>query len=100
MKAQLPIQIEIDELIVALNFYPQHCPSPPGKNSQEIRDLSDAIKRIGEKLHPGLDPSGTFRNENGVYMKLMNFRSLDPSYTSEGKTGLPRSSNTDKEGLG
>ena len=88
---------ERDELIVALNFYLQHRPSPPGKNSREIRDLSDAIKRIGEKLHPGLDPSATFRNENGVYMKLMNFRSLDPSYTSEGKTGLPRGSNTDKE---
>jgi 5-methylcytosine-specific restriction protein A len=26
-----------------------------------------------------------YRNTNGVYMKLMNFRSLDPEYTREGK---------------
>lgn len=31
-----------------------------------------------------------FRNANGVYMKLMNFRRFDPNYTAEGKVGLTR----------
>lgn len=88
---------ERDELILALSFYLQTRPNPPGKNSAEIRDLSVAIRRIGNRLHPSLDPSETFRNENGVYMKLMNFRSLDPSYVSDGKTGLARGSSRDRE---
>ena len=31
-----------------------------------------------------------FRNVNGVYMKLMNFRRLDPKFTSTGRVGLQR----------
>jgi hypothetical protein len=29
-----------------------------------------------------------YRNVNGVYMKLTNFRRFDPAYTSAGKVGL------------
>jgi len=32
----------------------------------------------------------SFRNANGVYMKLMNFRRFDPHFMSAGKKGLPR----------
>jgi hypothetical protein len=31
-----------------------------------------------------------FRNPNGVYMKLMNFRRFDPVYRAQGKSGLVR----------
>jgi 5-methylcytosine-specific restriction enzyme A len=86
-----------DELIIALDFYLRHRRSPPGKNSQEIRELAEVIKRVGERLYPGAGSSSTFRNENGVYMKLMNFRSVDPLYTSEGKTGLVRGARADEE---
>jgi 5-methylcytosine-specific restriction protein A len=86
-----------DELILALNFYLHHRPNPPGKNSKEIRELSELIRRLGKRLHPGADPSSTFRNESGVYMKLMNFRSLDPAYTADGKTGLVRGARADKD---
>ena len=39
----------------------------------------------------------SFRNPNGVYMKLMNFRRLDPEYTKEGKKGLSRGAHGEEE---
>lgn len=38
----------------------------------------------------------SFRNANGVYMKLNNFRRWDPSYTDSGRTGLAKG-NKDEE---
>lgn len=86
-----------DELILALNFYLQHRPNPPRKNSEQIRSLSGIMKRLGEKLFPVGSHADTFRNENSVYMKLMNFRRLDPQYTAEGKTGLGRGAKAEEE---
>jgi 5-methylcytosine-specific restriction protein A len=86
-----------DELIVALNFYLKHRPNPPGKGSQQITELSRTLSRLGEKLFPPESRADTFRNENGVYMKLMNFRRLDPQYISEGKTGLSRGAKAEEE---
>lgn len=86
-----------DELILALHFYLQHRPNPPGKGSPEIIELSKALNRLGEKLFSPGERADTFRNENGVYMKLMNLRRLDPLYTSEGKTGLSRGSKAEEE---
>ena len=34
--------------------------------------------------------SGTLRNRNGVYLKVMNFRRFDPAYLAEGKVGMRR----------
>lgn len=79
-----------DELILALDMYLRHRPSPPAKGSSEILQLSETLQRLGEKLFPPDQRAQTFRNPNGVYMKLMNLRRLDPSYTSEGRTGLTR----------
>jgi 5-methylcytosine-specific restriction protein A len=79
-----------DELILALNLYLKHRPNPPGKDSKEIHDLSVLLNRMGTRLFPDWERSETFRNENGVYMKLMNFRRLDPEYTSGGRKGLTR----------
>ena len=86
-----------DELILALNVYLRHRPNPPGKESHEILELSSVLNRLGEKLFPPEDRADTFRNENGVYMKLMNFRRLDPQYTAGGKTGLSRGAKAEEE---
>ena len=77
-----------DELILALAFYLQHRENMPDKASEEIEALSSEINKLGAKI--GLSGGTTFRNANGVYMKLMNFRRLDPLYTAEGKVGLQR----------
>jgi hypothetical protein len=34
-----------------------------------------------------------FRNRNGIYMKLANFRAVDPLHTWQGTRGLSRSGN-------
>jgi 5-methylcytosine-specific restriction protein A len=86
-----------DELIVALNFYLKYRPHPPSKGSDEIAELSHTLNRLGDKLFPPQERANTFRNENGVYMKLMNFRSLDLTYTGEGKVGLSRGAKADAE---
>uniref|UniRef100_UPI001ABBA277 HNH endonuclease n=1 Tax=Burkholderia sp. BCC1640 TaxID=2676294 RepID=UPI001ABBA277 len=54
-----------------------------GQNSMKIFSSSGSVLC-------GHQHSDTYRNENSVYMKLMNFRSLDPEYTAQGKTGLTR----------
>jgi 5-methylcytosine-specific restriction protein A len=71
-----------DELIVTLDFYVQHSPSIPDKKSSEIFSLSEFLNRLQLKL--GGETGETFRNPNGVYMKLMNFRRFDPSYRGKG----------------
>lgn len=76
-----------DELIVALQFYFNCKGAPPDKQSREIQELSDALNKMrtaDEKV------SEKYRNRNGVYMKLMNFRRFDPYYASKGRVGLSR----------
>ena len=72
-----------DELIIALEFYldPDHDPIP-GKPSQEIAALSDLLNRLWAKM--GRVSSDTFRNRSSVYMKLMNFRAIDPTHPGKG----------------
>jgi predicted HNH restriction endonuclease len=77
-----------DELILALDLYIRHRAKPLQKNAAEIVELSSVLNRLGEALDQR--STTTYRNENGVYMKLMNFKSIDPAYIKEGKKGLNR----------
>ena len=76
-----------DELILALDLYVRFTGNPPDKGSKEIVALSALLNRIAGGLEGG---AVTFRNPNGVYMKLMNFRRFDPVYQARGKSGLTR----------
>ena len=71
-----------DELIVTLQFYLAHAPTIPGKNSEEILELSQFLNLLQVKLGGAVPEK--FRNPNGVYMKLMNFRRFDPEYQGQG----------------
>lgn len=86
-----------DELIVALDFYLQHRESPPGKETAALSKLSRQLNALGKQLFLPDMRENTFRNTNGVYMKLMNFRRLDPRYSATGKVGLLRGSKADAE---
>lgn len=77
-----------EELILALELYLEHSGNPPGKESRPVAELSALLNQLGERL--GRREQGTFRNPNGVYMKLMNFRRLDPAYLETGRSGLSR----------
>ena len=74
-----------DELILALDFYLRYTPSIPDKKSSEISELSDLLNHLTGQISG--EKNDKFRNNNGVYMKLMNFRRFDPN--SDGK-GLER----------
>ena len=71
-----------DELIVTLDFYLRHSPAIPSKSSSEIAELSRFLNDL--RASHGADIPEKFRNHNGVYMKLMNFRRLDPQYLGKG----------------
>lgn len=77
-----------DELILALDLYFRHRTAPPGKESREILELSDLLHRMAGH-RPG-SSRRPFRNPAGIFMKLMNFRHLDPEYTADGRVGLTK----------
>lgn len=75
-----------DEHVLALDFYMDHRKSIPGKKSEEILGLSAFLVALGERTGVAMTPK--FRNANGVYMKMMNFRRIDPEFIAQGKSGL------------
>jgi 5-methylcytosine-specific restriction protein A len=84
-----------DELILALELYMRNPVSPPSKSSVEVQELSATLNKLGVAL--GFAENNKFRNANGVYMKMMNFRRFDPEYTATGKVGLTRGNRDEKE---
>ncbi len=81
-----------NELILALDLYLQFKATPP-KN--EINSLSELLRQMS--LSENIDISSTYRNINGVSMKLSNFRRFDPKYQAEGKVGLSQGSIAEKD---
>lgn len=75
-----------DELILALDLYMTNPASPPGKGSLAVATLSDLLNKM-HRLN-GVNASGTLRNENRVYLKMMNLRALNPAFTILGKVGM------------
>lgn len=75
-----------DEIVLALDLYFTNPDAIPGKASKAITDLSALLNAMHEAI--GTEAGDTIRNPNGVYLKLMNLRSLDPAYTDQGKVGM------------
>ena len=71
-----------DELILTLDFYHRHYPQIPEKNSKEIYELSETLRKTQNIL--GNEINSKYRNANGVHMKLMNFHHINPSYLGKG----------------
>lgn len=76
-------------------MYLQYAGNPPPKGSAQIDELSETLNRLGRYL--GIATEDRFRNVNGVYMKLMNFRRFDPVFTEAGKRGLSRGGHLEEE---
>jgi 5-methylcytosine-specific restriction protein A len=77
-----------DEIILTLDFYFRHYPNIPEKHSDEIQKLSEELRLLTERL--GHDLTDTYRNSNGVYMKLMNFHHLNDDHPGEGLKGASK----------
>jgi 5-methylcytosine-specific restriction protein A len=79
-----------DELILALDLYLCHRERLPDSDEAEIVKLSETLNSLfGEQAKDAV----LFRNRNGIYMKLANFRAVDPLHTWQGTRGLSRSGN-------
>ena len=70
------------ELVLALELYIYSRPNPPGKNSIAVKNLSSLLRL--NALSQKKIINKTFRNINGVAMKLQNFRSLDDQFKGKG----------------
>jgi 5-methylcytosine-specific restriction protein A len=81
-----------DELILALDLYFRFPPSNIGKNHPEVVALSELLNAL--PIHAQRPDASTFRNPNGVYMKMCNFLRFDPNY--QGK-GLERGNRLEQE---
>lgn len=73
-----------DEHIIALDFYLSHSLAIPKIDSLEFQKLLIDLKGLTSFLDH--QKTEKFRNPHGVYMKLMNFRSIDPSIRGTGLT--------------
>ena len=71
-----------DELILALDLYFREPNARGSKTHPKVIALSELLNRL--PIHPGIRPGTTFRNPNGVGMKLSNFLRYDPTYKGKG----------------
>ncbi len=77
-----------DELTLALDLYVKTGGNPTAKDDAALEALSSILNKM-HRLN-GDGGSDTLRNRNGVYLKVMNFRSSDPAYLDQGKVGMQR----------
>lgn len=76
-----------EEHILGLDLYMRLRGTSYPEEAPEVVELSTKLHDLARLR--GVVGSPTFRNPNGVSMKMMNFRRLDPEYTSDGRVGLP-----------
>ena len=77
---------EYDELVLALDVYFREPRARQSKRDPAVADLSRVLRTLPLPIQRP-DPE-RFRNVNGVFMKLQNFKAVDPNYTADGRTGL------------
>jgi 5-methylcytosine-specific restriction protein A len=71
-----------DELILALDLFFRHPPKTISQQHESVIELSGLLNAL--PIHDQRGSEGTFRNPNGVYMKLGNFLRFDSSYEGAG----------------
>lgn len=85
VKAQVnpPFTEEEDILVLELYFLTDRSRRTSKKDLKLIA-LSEFLNSTN--IHSKSNRRAVFRNQNGIYMKLMNFRSLDPEVSGKGLT--------------
>jgi 5-methylcytosine-specific restriction protein A len=71
-----------DELILALDVYFRSPRARQSKNDPAVAELSRMLRLLPLPI-PRPDP-GRFRNINSAFLKLQNFKAVDPDYPGEG----------------
>jgi 5-methylcytosine-specific restriction enzyme A len=83
-----------DELVLALNLYRRADKFSSRELDTECHALSEVLDRLGSQT--GAAKTGTYRNRNGVRLKLMNFRRFDPKFQKLGLVGMRRGGKTEE----
>jgi 5-methylcytosine-specific restriction protein A len=73
-----------DELVLALDLYHRVPRARIDKRDPAISELSETLRAL--PLHASPADPARFRNSNSVYLKLQNFKTVDPSYLGVGMT--------------
>lgn len=71
-----------DEHILALDYYLKNRRSYFSPSSGGVMQLAKEVSAVAKAI--GLTGSDTFRNSAGVSMKLLNYRAIDPDFTTKG----------------
>jgi 5-methylcytosine-specific restriction enzyme A len=71
-----------DELVLALDIYVHAPRARIDKNDPAIGELSEILRAL--PLHLDRPDPARFRNTNSVYLKLQNFKTVDPDYPGAG----------------
>lgn len=79
---------EADELVLALDVYFRVPDARRSKTHPEVAELSRTLRALPLPIERP-DPV-KFRNINGSFLKLQNFKALDPEYTAAGRVGMRR----------
>ena len=74
-----------DEVILALDLYYRLESAKMVTSNPEVIELSEILNRL--PIHINRPDSEKFRNENGVNLKLGNFKHYDPDYAGKGLKG-------------
>jgi 5-methylcytosine-specific restriction protein A len=83
-----------DELILALDLYLRNRLRLPERDDTAISGLSSVLQSLAGAAAGRF---ASYRNSNSVYMKLANFRALDPRHIEQGRRGLTRGGRLDSE---
>ncbi|MBO8169061.1 MAG: HNH endonuclease [Thermoanaerobacteraceae bacterium] len=71
-----------DELILALDLYFKIDLNKSSPEHPNVIELSELLNKL--PIHSNRPNQEKFCNPNGVHMKLMNFRAIDPNYPGKG----------------
>ncbi len=71
-----------DELVLALDIYVRVLRARIDKGDPALAELSGVLRAL--PLHPERPDPARFRNTNSVYLKLQNFKTVDPGYAGAG----------------
>jgi len=77
-----------DELTLAIGLYFRTKGNPTAQDAKAIDELSAILNKLHRIM--GNATGETLRNRNGVYLKVMNFRSSDPHCLDQGNVGIQR----------
>ena len=73
---------EWDEYVLVLDLYVRNRQSPPKQNNDKISKISSLLNQRADMY--GIDAGSRYRSNNSVYMRMMNFWSIDERINAKG----------------